>query len=249
VQIFLDRPVAVAALITAAVGLCSCATTAQQERLVHIQADVTALRADVSKLSAQVEELDRLIRPPSPPRVTVGVEGAPVLGDRAAKIAIVEFSDFQCPFCKRFHDATLPMLKERYIDNGKIMMIYRDLPLDFHALAKGAAVAAYCAGAQGHFWEMADALFDGQERLGSAYYNALAARLGLDTDAFKSCLTDPAAEAKVTRDVADAASLGIDGTPAFFIGRVEGDRVIDAEYVSGAQPFPVFARILDSLVK
>jgi len=237
------------AVAVAVIALASCAQQPQRDQLDRIQADLSATRAEVAQLSEQIERLDKLIRPPAPPRATVGIAGSPTLGNHAAKVAIVEFSDFQCPFCRRFHSETYPTLKERYIDTGKVMLVYRDLPLDFHPASKGAAVAARCAGAQGHFWDMADALFDGQERLGAAYYHELAGRLGFDAAAFKSCLEDASVVNGIARDVVDAAALGVEGTPTFFIGRVDGDKVVDAEGIYGAQPYAVMAQVIDSVLK
>ncbi|MGH8536017.1 MAG: DsbA family protein, partial [Gammaproteobacteria bacterium] len=170
------------------------------------------------------------------------------LGDPAAKIGIVEFSDFQCPFCLRSHTQTFPRLKESYITNRKLRYVYRDFPLDFHKEAKTAAVAANCAGKQGVYWEMHDALFMNQKRLGAPLYEKLAERLKLDVIAFKTCLNNGVEEKEVESDMSYAQSIGVRGTPTFFIGMIQGPNLVDAKKLSGAEPFAVFASVIDPLV-
>lgn len=236
-------PVGLVAILPALLAGC-----AAPERLDRMQSDLTALRADVAALSVRIDGLHELLGPPEPARVTIAFAGRPVLGDRAAGVGIVEFSDFECPFCRRFHTTVHPLLKRDYIDTGKAQMIFRDLPLDFHPRARGAAQAANCAGEQGRYWDMADALFDGQERLGDELYRDLAGTLGLDLARFHACLQDPAGAAAIEQSLREAAAFGVDGTPTFFIGRVEGDRLVDAHVVVGAQPYPALAQVIDSLL-
>jgi protein-disulfide isomerase len=232
-------------ILAVPVALTACAAPQPMERL---QSDVTALRAEVAALSERFDRLDKRLRPPEPSRVTVAFGGRPLLGDGAARVGIIEFSDFQCPFCQRFHTTVQPLLRKNYIDTGKVQMIFRDLPLDFHPLAKDAAVAVNCAGAQGHYWDMADALFDDQERLGEGLYRELAGRFGLDMKLYQTCLADPASLKVIEQSTQEAVALGIEGTPTFLIGRVEGDRLVDALTVVGAQPYPALAQVIDSFL-
>lgn len=232
-----------AAVVLAA--LAACATPTQMDRL---QSDLTALRADIATLSERFSRLDKQLSPPEPPRVSVSFAGRPLLGDAAARVGIVEFSDFQCPYCQRFHTLVHPLLKEQYIDSGKVQMIFRDLPLDFHPLAKPAAVAVNCAGEQGHYWDMVDAVFQDQKRLGAEFYRELAGKFGVDMAAYEACLEDPARLSPIEQSMQEAAALGIEGTPTFLIGRVEGDRLVDALTVVGAQPFPALAQVIDSFL-
>lgn len=227
------------------VVLAACAAPQPMERL---QSDVTALRTEVAALSERFDRLDKRLSPPEPSRVTVTFGGRPVLGDGTARVGIIEFSDFQCPFCQRFHAAVQPLLQRNYIDTGKVQMIFRDLPLEIHPLAKDAAVAVNCAGAQGHYWDMADALFNDQERLGEDLYRELAGRFGLDMKLYQACLADPAGLKVIEQSTQEAAALGIEGTPTFLIGRVEGDRLVDALTVVGAQPYPALAQVIDSFL-
>jgi protein-disulfide isomerase len=130
-----------------------------------------------------------------------------------------------------------------------VQMIFRDLPLDFHPRARGAAMAANCAGEQGQYWNMVDALFDGQEHLGDDLYRELAGKLGVDVELYHACLRDAAGAEMIEQSMREAAAFGIDGTPTFLIGRVEGDRLVDALTVVGAQPFPALAQVIDSLLE
>lgn len=237
-----------AALVIAALVLSGCAAPRSADRLDLIQADVKTLAAQMERLSAQIDAMDRVVRPLEMRRVSMDFADAPTMGNSEARVGIVAFSDFQCPYCQRFHLSAYPVLKERYIDTGKVLMAYRDLPLAFHPMAKGAAAAAHCAGAQGQYWEAVDALFEAQDRLGPALYPEIAAGLGLDMDVFRTCLDDPAIMAHVEGDAAVAAALGIEGTPTFFIGRVEGRRVIDAIPMIGLPPYETMAGVIESLL-
>jgi protein-disulfide isomerase len=161
---------------------------------------------------------------------------------------IIEFTDLQCPYCARFAHDTWPLLRERYVDTGKVRFATRDLPLPFHAFALPAAVAVRCAGQQGKFWEYREALFRDQSLLGQKRYGELAGTFGLDTGRFEACRADPAVLDAVRADAALAASSGIASTPSFVIGRVVNGE-FEGEVISGAQPFEVFQQRLDSLLQ
>lgn len=158
-------------------------------------------------------------------------------GDPDAPITIVEFSDFQCPFCSRFYENTLPELKKEYIDTGKVKIVYRDFPLSFHPEAQGGAEAAECANDQGKFWEMHDKIFENQAIMGTSSYKAWAEELGLDTEQFNSCLDNGDKTAEVRADFAAGQAAGVSGTPTFFIN---GQKIV------GAQPFSVFKQAIDA---
>ena len=141
------------------------------------------------------------------------------LGSANATLTIVEFSDYQCSYCRRFHAEVLPALRKAYIDTGKVQLLFKDFPLSRHREALPAAVAGRCAGAQGKFWPMNELLFANQNRLAGALYPKLAATLALDVDAFQRCLLDPALTAAIKRDQQQAFDLGVNATPGFLIGR------------------------------
>ena len=187
---------------------------------------VSALRAD-ARVTVRLE-------PPPVTRQAVSIDGAPVRGEAAAPITLVEFSDFHCPFCRRVKP-TLARLLEQYA--GKIRLVYKDLPLDsLHPQARRAAEAGRCAGEQGKFWEYHDLLIDRGNDASDGTLTAVAAQAGLDGPAFNACLASGKFREAIQRDVAEAERLGISGTPAFFI---------NGRALSGAQPFETFARIID----
>jgi len=175
-----------------------------------------------------------------PSRTLPGADDDPSIGSPDAPVTIIEFSDFQCPFCARFSLDTLPQLKENYISKGKVRMVFRDFPLGFHAQALPAAEAAECADEQGKFWEMHDKIFQNQGSLGTSSYKQWAKDLGLDSAKFDACLDSGKYANEVNKDLQDGQSAGVSGTPTFFINGKE---------VVGAQPFSVFQQVIDAELK
>ncbi len=169
----------------------------------------------------------------APTRVTVDFAGHPSSGPADAPVTIVEFTDFQCPFCKRSED-TVKQIQQKYGD--KIRLVHMDFPLSFHAHALDAAEAARCANAQGKFWPFRDALFANQGKLAPADLKATAKQLGLNTTQFDTCFDSGKYKKEIEADLAQGTKLGVDGTPAFFI---------DGRSLVGAQPLPSFAEIID----
>lgn len=157
-----------------------------------------------------------------PPRFNVASAGHPVRGGAQAPVAIIEFSDFQCPFCRR-SESTFAALREKYGD--KISLVYMDFPLDFHPNALNAASAARCAGEQNKFWEYHDALFADQSKLGAADLKASAKRLGLNMDQFNACFDGAKYQKQIHADMDQGDDLGVTGTPTFFVNgrRLVGD--------------------------
>ncbi len=166
----------------------------------------------------------------------------------SASVAIIEFSDFECPFCRRHMLQTLPKIKKNYIDTGKIQYVMRDFPLDFHRHAKSAAIAANCAGEQQAYWPMHEKLFTTKGAKGQALYRQLAKQLLLDEKQFIACLDDPAQAQEVAADLADGKRVGVSGTPAFFIGKLENQQLVDAVFINGAQSYGKFSKVIDSLL-
>jgi protein-disulfide isomerase len=167
-------------------------------------------------------------------RVDVSTDDEPSIGRQDAPITIVEFSDYQCPYCQAFYLQTFSQLLSAYPD--QIRFVYRDLPLPGHPESQPAAEAADCAGEQGAYWKFHDDLFSGQYPLGRSAYDQYAANLGLDLTAFDNCLNDHRYQSEVKADAADAASLGLNGTPSF---------VINGRILIGARPLEDFKAIID----
>jgi protein-disulfide isomerase len=173
----------------------------------------------------------------TPPRVSVDATGSASRGPENAPVTIVEFSEFQCPFCRRVLPA-LREVEERY--RGRVRLVFRHFPLARHRDAPKAAEASECARDQGRFWEMHDRLFANAERLATADLKGHARAIGLDGPAFDGCLDSGRHGERWRRDLADAESYGASGTPMFFI---------NGRLVSGAQPFAVFARVIEEELK
>ena len=163
---------------------------------------------------------------------------APSFGPADAPVTIVEFSDFECPFCVRWHQKVWPQISAAY--QGKVRLVYRDFPLiQAHPNAQGAAIAARCAGEQDRYWEFHDMLFLGEMELSPLSFETFAARLELDMDSFNQCRENPEILNQVQSDLSLGEMVGIDGTPTFF---VNGYRI------KGAQPFEEFQKVIDSIL-
>lgn len=195
-------------------------------------------------------------QPQQPTKGVASVDDDPVLGDKNAPVTIIEFSDYECPFCKRHFDETLPQLIQNYVDTGKVKIVFRDLPLSFHdPMATKEAVAANCAREQGgdsKYFQYHDEIFtrtiSNGNGLSEADLTTIATDLGLNLNSFNTCLADPAQEEEVKKDLADAGQAGATGTPTFVIGKSSSDGVIDGDLVVGAQPFAAFQAVIDPML-
>lgn len=230
----------------------------------QLKSEIESLKQEIGQLSQEVGDIGDKVSEihdlafkkqkkqprilPDQPNFSEG-GNLPILGSSDAKIAIIEFSDFQCPFCKRFADFTFKDLKKNYIDTGRVQYVARDFPLDFHPEAVPAAVAAKCSFKQNSYWPMRDMLFSNVQQLGNELYQKSATDLSLNMDAFADCLKDQSVADKVAQDLALGQSLGIRGTPTFLIGRVENDLLIEPQIVVGAQQYPVFESLINELEK
>jgi len=171
---------------------------------------------------------------PSYTRYDIPIEGYPSLGPENAPITIVEFSDFQCPFCRRFQSETYQALLDAY--PGQIRFVYRNLPLtSIHPSAMPAAIASLCANDQGKYWEYHAKLFS-NETLDEPTYIQHATDLGLDVDAFTACLSDGSHDEFIQQDMDFALNLGIQSTPTFFVNGLA---------IVGAQPLEKFKVLID----
>jgi protein-disulfide isomerase len=167
-------------------------------------------------------------------KVDVDVGSAPTKGPKSAKVTIVTFSDFQCPFCSRVNP-TMEEIEKTYKD--KVRIAFKHLPLSFHDKAQGAAEASMAAHAQGKFWEMHDKLFANQGALDRASLDGYAKDLGLNVAQFKAALDSGKYADYVKQDAAQASRIGATGTPAFYI---------NGKKLSGAQPFAAFKTEIDA---
>jgi protein-disulfide isomerase len=173
-------------------------------------------------------------RGPDPDRrYTVNTEGSPAIGPETAAVTMVEFSDFQCPFCARV-GPTLTQIKEQYGDDVRI--VFKHLPLSMHAKAPAAHAAAEAASRQDKFWEMHDKIFANQREMSPEKYVEYATELGLDVERFERDVASAEVKKRIDADTTEAARLGATGTPSFYVNGL---------FVSGAKPFEAFKEIID----
>jgi protein-disulfide isomerase len=173
--------------------------------------------------------------------------GEPALGRSDAPLTMVEFTDYQCPYCRKFQAEVWPQLKRDYIDTGKLRYIARDLPLEFHASAAPAAEAAHCAGEQDRFWEMHASLLAGPMDFASGGIERRASALKLDMARFGECVARKKYAALIAAHAREADAAGIDGTPGFVVGRA-AKGVLDGVRMEGAVPYEDFSGFLKELL-
>jgi protein-disulfide isomerase len=222
-----------------------------------VRQDVDALKAEMETIKKQLGEIQKqLAQRQTPPAqvdrttVTLSMGDGPALGREDAPITIVEFSDYQCPFCRKHFTGAFATLKASYIDTGKVRYFFRDFPLDsIHPYARKAAESARCAGDQGKFWDMHDVMFNNQGALKSDNLRDFARAMQLDLDSFNACLDSGKYAKSVEADLAAGSAAGVTGTPGFFIGRTKTDGTIAATAMKGALPASSFSQVIDRLLE
>jgi protein-disulfide isomerase len=220
----------------------SAADDAKEPAITHSQAD--AILSELRQIRQLLEQQPRqaAIAPPAAPlpqKRSMKIEGGYVLGSSDAPLTMVEFTDYQCPFCRQFEANTFNEIKRLYIDTGKLRFVSRNFPLNIHSNARRAASAALCAGDQGQFWPMREALFRPENSLTEAEILAGAPRLHLDPEQFRACLQSDKHKLDILKDMDDATALQIDATPSFLIGK-STPYGLEGYIVAGAQPFAQF---------
>jgi len=255
----------VALALALAVGLPSRASFAQAPDPAPSLADeVRALRKEIESLKeVQLKLLDALLRarqavanqaagqPAGPPKdLAVSLAGAPARGSAQAKVTLVEFSDYHCPFCQRYVRETWPPLDQEYVQTGKVRTVFKDLPLEvLHPLSFKAHEAAYCAGEQGQYWPMHDRLFASPPG-GTEALVQQAQALGLQAAPFQSCLESGKYAAQIRASIAEGAAAGINATPTFLLGLTEptSGKLTVVQVLRGAQPYATFKAAIDDLL-
>jgi protein-disulfide isomerase len=225
-----------------------------------LKKDIEALKEGQAAIRKELQELKQLLgaRPaPSagstvaPADVSLSIHGAPAMGDSNARLTLVDFSDYQCPFCRRHVQQTLPEVVREYVNTGKVRYIFRDFPItSLHPRAPVLHQAAYCAGDQNRYWDMHARLFQNPQQAEVKDLVGHAQALGLDVARFEQCLTSRSYAEKVNQGVTDGQRAGVQGTPTFFIGVTEaGDSAIKAKRaIRGAQPYAVFKRAIEDVL-
>ena len=216
------------------------------------------MQQDIEMLKKQVQVLarEKRMQPSTPPVIevapkprSISLGTIPPLGNPNAKVALIEFADYQCPYCERFYAQSFGSLKSRFIDSGKVMYVFRDLPAPNRPQALPAAIAARCAGKQGKYYEMQSLLFSSGGNLKQDSYTRFAKKLGLDASKFSACLIDNNQLERIRQDMIEAQNLGIRGTPTFYIGTVKGNKIVDEQQIVGALPYSYFRNALDKVLK
>jgi protein-disulfide isomerase len=172
-------------------------------------------------------------------KVSLSMREAYALGSEQAKVTLVEFTDYQCPFCNMFHTSTFPEIKKQFVDTGLVRFVSRDLPLEIHEQAFEAARAARCAGEQDRYWEVRDWLSSHPDQLTKEAIITAAKQAGADGPSFQACLESERHREDIRKDMADANAVGITGTPGFVIGRTSNG-VLEGIKIVGAQPYEAF---------
>lgn len=252
------------ALFVAAAALLPGAAAAEQEQ-PSTEARLAALEAQQKAILKELQELKALLQarpavpaaaaapatPPAIPAFDLAIAGSPSKGRADAPLVIVEFSDFECPFCGRYARDTFASVEREYVATGKVRYVFRHFPIErSHPRAMGASQAAECAAAQGKFWELHSELFANQRALHVEALVASAHKLGLNMSSFRACLSAQAvAPTRIRHDFEEGSRAGITGTPTFFIGTMTKDgKVKVLRRMVGAQPFAAFKKVLDSLL-
>jgi protein-disulfide isomerase len=241
-----------AAIFTVATSV---ADTPSQAELEALRAELEGVKRGQEAIARDVSEIRKLLeslKPPPPVRSidsVVALGQAPYKGRQDAPLALIEFSDYQCPFCKRHLETTLPQLEKEYIASGKLRYVFRDLPLEnIHPQAFKAAEAARCAGEQQKFWEMHDRLFANQDSLSPEQSTAHASAIGLATEPFRTCVAEGRYAEAIRASAAEAHKLGVTSTPALLLGESDGEQIRNVRLLKGALPFEIFKAEIDKML-
>jgi protein-disulfide isomerase len=183
------------------------------------------------------------------PAAPLTLDGAQISGRLTAPVGIVEYSDFQCPYCAQFARDVWPGLRSKYVDTGNLLLAFRNYPLAIHPFARAAAIGAACAGSQGKFWEMHDLLFRDPRQLNDSTLSGAASSVRLDLAQFEKCKTEQGISDLLKGDSDDARRLRISATPSFFLGYVrDGRQLMVRRTMVGAASLTDFAATVDALL-
>jgi protein-disulfide isomerase len=235
-------------------ALPACAQSASE--VATLRKELDALKASHAALQKDVDDIKEALKPSppkaimdAPPGMIVPLADAPSRGAAGAKIVMMEFSDYECPFCGKFVRESYPGIDREFIQTGIVRHVFRAFPLEsIHKNAFKAHEAAACAGDQGKYWPMHDLLFANQRALTGADLTRHAQTVGLDLAAFGTCLSSGKMTAKVKKDLDAGSQVGVQGTPLFLLGTVGADgQLVVKKGISGAQPFSVFKQAFEDI--
>lgn len=248
--LFLVFCIAVTVLITLQTGAFLLKEKDDDVLLTHVQGETILKQlAEIRTTLERIEKQPRAgVRPPVPKTASASTKGRPTLGNPDASVTVVEFTDYQCPFCSRFEKSTFKQLKQTYIDTGKVRWVVLDMPLNFHKDALLASQAAHCANEQNKFWELRELFFQNQKELLPEHIAQYAKKAGIQTEAFNQCINSNRYQEAIQGDIAEAEKQRITGTPTFIVGMSTPD-VVNGKRIVGAQHYDVFSTAIETLLK
>jgi protein-disulfide isomerase len=216
-----------------------------EEQIKTLGEQILSSLNEIKQLLAANAAVRPAPQPPVPPSA-LAMQKEAFRGDSGASVAIIEYADFECPYCGQYEQDVYPQISKDYVQTGKVKYFYRDLPLPMHPRAMGAARAAHCAGEQGKFWEMHDSLFAKQNAIRDVDMPGRAQELGLDTAKFSECLSSERYTDEINKSASEAQKMGIGGTPTFFIGKVDPNgEVTNLKMIIGMRPYDAFKSAID----
>ncbi len=218
------------------------------EEMIKLQKEITALKASSARTETLLAAISKRLNP-LPQTAWVGIDDDPMLGKKDAPVTIIEFSEFQCPYCARFASNTFPEIRKKYIDSGKVRFIFRNYPLAFHKNAAQAAEAGACAADQGMFWDLHDLLFQHHDTLTQDNLKRYGKEAGLFMDDYLFCLESGKNTVEIQKDIQDGKRAGVTGTPSFFIGLTRKDDRIRGTILRGSKPFTAFRSVIEEKLK
>jgi protein-disulfide isomerase len=239
----------------------SASSVVAKSSTAELKEEVQELKKGQEQIQKDLEEIKKLLQQgakAAPSRTAfkptdMQLGDVAVKGESTAPVTLVEFSDYHCPYCKRHATTVLTQLQKNYIDTGKLRFVMREFPIpNLHPRAYAASVAVLCAGDQGDYWGMHDALFIDQKAKQDEDFKAMADTIGLDATAFDVCLTSKKFDEQIKADQAEGQKLGISGTPSFVVGLTDpkdSSTVHLTKFIRGAQPYNSFATAIDELLK
>ena len=254
----------IAIKIIFAAGLClysfSALSANTKQEIRELQESIAGLKEGQEAMQKDLEEIKKLVQEgarAAPARAAfreqdVFIGDSPVIGEAKATVTLIEFSDYQCPFCSRHARDVMPQIVKDYVDTGKLKYVMFENPItSIHKNAYNASLAALCAGDQGKYWEMHDIMFANQKELGVDGLKSFAASIGLNSSEFDTCLDSKKYEKQVNSDLATATKLGVRGTPGFVLGLTDSKDPSKAKvsvYIKGAQAFDKFKANIEQLL-
>ncbi|MDX1811166.1 MAG: thioredoxin domain-containing protein [Gammaproteobacteria bacterium] len=216
--------------------------------------DILSELKEIKLLLRQLANSDKTLAPSKPIKkleqaASIPIGDHPYLGKEDAPLILVEYTDYECPYCNRFNATVLPELKKKYVEKGLLKVVVKDFPLKFHNNAVLAATAARCAREQGFYWEMREELFKNAKNLKKETLIKLGARHGPDSKQYLHCLEDTHHDAAIKRDIREGRLIGITGTPSFVLGRPDSKGMVKGIRFTGARSLAYFESQLKAVLK